>query len=183
MTDELFWTIFGAIGTTIGSIATALAVVVALWQTKFSNKKRLKLKFNEPITLMQSSTGQKVGEYIGVSITNIGNREIIIADWSILYSNKKDKRRIKIMTDLQGLLKVTLPHHLPIEQNLDLSYERQHFIKLVSELVEKKEANPKRKIKFQIMDTTGKKYFTYSKYSALVYAEEYTENQGRADCT
>ena len=40
MTDELFWTIFGSIGTTIGSIATAAAVIVALWQTKFSNNKK-----------------------------------------------------------------------------------------------------------------------------------------------
>ena len=71
MNDELFWTIFGAIGTTIGSLATAAAVVVALWQKKFSNKKKLKLHFNEPITLFNPIAGAIEGDYIGVTITNI----------------------------------------------------------------------------------------------------------------
>ena len=35
----LFWTAFGAIGTTAGAIATAIAVIVALWQVKHAEKK------------------------------------------------------------------------------------------------------------------------------------------------
>lgn len=38
---NLFWNAFGAIGTTVGSIATAVAVIVALWQTKFNEKKEI----------------------------------------------------------------------------------------------------------------------------------------------
>ena len=33
---NLFWTAFGAIGGTLGAVATTAAVVVALWQTKYS---------------------------------------------------------------------------------------------------------------------------------------------------
>ena len=40
----LFWTAFGAIGGTFGALATAAAVIVALWQTKYANKKKLKIR-------------------------------------------------------------------------------------------------------------------------------------------
>lgn len=33
---NLFWNAFGAVGGTVGACATAGAVVVALWQTKYS---------------------------------------------------------------------------------------------------------------------------------------------------
>ncbi|MCI8540271.1 MAG: iron-containing alcohol dehydrogenase [Erysipelotrichaceae bacterium] len=52
----LFWTAFGAIGTTLGSFATAIAVIVALWQTKYSTKKKLKLVFNDNIKIYNSVT-------------------------------------------------------------------------------------------------------------------------------
>lgn len=42
---NLFWTAFGAIGGTLGALATFIAVIVALWQTKFSYKKKLQLSF------------------------------------------------------------------------------------------------------------------------------------------
>lgn len=47
----LFWTAFGAIGGTIGALATATAVFVALWQTKYSNKKKLKLAFSDDVVI------------------------------------------------------------------------------------------------------------------------------------
>lgn len=175
--DELFWTIFGAIGTTIGSIATAAAVVVALWQAKFSTKKKLKLHFNDPITIVDPNSGKSIGDYIGVTITNIGNREVIISDWSIICSNGKKNNRYKIMTELQGILKKTLPYRLPIEESLDLSYERKYFVSGVCNMIEKQEINPNKKLKFQIMDTTGKEYIVYSKLIASVYASEHTGNK------
>ena len=44
---NLFWTAFGAIGGTLGAVATTAAVVVALWQTKYSQKKIIKLTFSD----------------------------------------------------------------------------------------------------------------------------------------
>lgn len=41
---------------------------------------------------------------------------------------EKDVRQ-KIMTQLQGVLKVELPKKLEIEQSLDLSYEKKIFFK------------------------------------------------------
>lgn len=48
----LFWNAFGAIGGTLGVLATTIAVIVALWQTKYSQKKKIKLCFNEDITTL-----------------------------------------------------------------------------------------------------------------------------------
>ena len=54
MNWELFWTAFGAIGGTLGAIATTAAVIVALWQTKYANKKQLKVEFSDNIVLVPS---------------------------------------------------------------------------------------------------------------------------------
>ena len=76
----LFWTAFGAIGGTVGAFATAAAVIVALWQTKYNQKKKLKLSFSEDITIVPEN-GNVFYRYIGVSVTNIGNRDVIISNW------------------------------------------------------------------------------------------------------
>lgn len=36
----LFWTAFAAIGQVVGAFATALAVIITLWQIKFFNRKK-----------------------------------------------------------------------------------------------------------------------------------------------
>lgn len=82
----LFWTAFGAIGGTIGSIATAAAVIVALWQTKYNYKKKLKLSFSNNITIVPEN-GNKFYHYVGVTITNIGNRDVIIKNWGFILNN------------------------------------------------------------------------------------------------
>lgn len=48
---NLFWSAFGAIGGTLGAVATTAAVVVALWQTKYSQKKIIKLAFSDNFQL------------------------------------------------------------------------------------------------------------------------------------
>ena len=67
---NLFWTAFGAIGGTLGAVATTAAVVVALWQTKYSQKKIIKLGFSDNFQLYNPNTGESV-KFIGISVTNI----------------------------------------------------------------------------------------------------------------
>lgn len=38
--EILFWTALATIGQVIGAIATALAVIITLWQIKFANRKK-----------------------------------------------------------------------------------------------------------------------------------------------
>lgn len=49
---NLFWTAFGAIGGTLGALATFVAVTVALWQTKLNYKKKVQLSFTDNITIV-----------------------------------------------------------------------------------------------------------------------------------
>lgn len=60
-----------------GGVATTLAVIVALWQTKYTHKKKLKIYFIDNFQLYNQNTGASV-KYIGVRITNIGNRKLIV---------------------------------------------------------------------------------------------------------
>lgn len=118
----------------------------------------MNVSFNDPVTILNPNTGENLGEYIGVSIVNVGNRGVIITDWSIILS----KRRAKIMTDLQGLLKVSFPNKLDIEESLDLYYDKKFFLAFLQDSLSKKDINAKDRVKFQIMDNTGKKYTVFS---------------------
>lgn len=129
----LFWTAFGTIGTILGAIATTFAVIVALWQTKYSTKKKLKLIFNDNIKVYDNKTLKLLNEYVGITIINVGNRDVNITDWSMVI----DKRRIKIITQLQGVLKIELPKKIEIENTLDLNYEKDLFLKTIKDILEK----------------------------------------------
>ena len=58
---ELFWTAFGAIGTTIGSIATAIAVGVAVMQYKQPVRKKIKLDFSKVYIWDEETWAYRIG--------------------------------------------------------------------------------------------------------------------------
>jgi len=93
--QNLFWNAFGAIGGTVGALATAGAVAVALWQTKFSQNKKLKVSFTDDIAVVPDG-GNVVYRYVGVSVVNIGNRDVILSSWGFELSNGQ---RILIVPD------------------------------------------------------------------------------------
>lgn len=66
----------------LGVVATFSAVVVALWQTKYANKKKLKCQFIKDNTVVNPSTGDKK-LYVGMSISNIGNKKVILTNWGL----------------------------------------------------------------------------------------------------
>ena len=150
MIGESFWIMLGA-------VAAVAAVVVKLWQIIFSNRKKLKLHFYE------------LDEVIGIAVTNVGNREIRVAEWLIIGAG------YKCLIDTWENFSVPLPHILHIEERVDLLYRRIFFIKQVSYLIQNKKIKPNKKVKFQITDTTGKEYYTYSNSIASTYASECTE--------
>ena len=83
---SLFWDAFGAIGGTVGALATAAAVIVALWQTKFSVRKKLKLSF-DPHTVVMTPQNQKV-RFVSLTVVNIGNRDVVIQKWGFRVGKK-----------------------------------------------------------------------------------------------
>lgn len=145
---NLFWAAFGAIGGTVGALATAAAVIVALWQTKYSYKKKLKLSFTDNITIVPEN-GSAFYHYIGVTVINIGNRDVVIQNWGF---DLDDGTKIMIVPDTSPLgrvLQVQLPHRLQIEEGTTLYYERRCFVTFLKRILAIE--NFKRTKKFSFM--------------------------------
>lgn len=165
---NIFWTAFGAIGGTIGALATAGAVIVALWQTKFAQKKKLKLLINEDIKILAQNT-ENVYEYVGVTATNIGNRDIIINSWGI---KLHDGSRIVILNDvsrIDKLIQINLPHKIAIEESIDLMYSKKHFRDVLCKSVQNKKVLENKKLEFYVKDSTGKFYIVKTSKKIKTY--------------
>ena len=85
---NLFWTAFSAIGQAVGAIATSAAVIVALWQIRYANRKKVKLSFSDK-NVVFSGNGNLEFHFVNMTVTNIGNKNIIIRNWGIKVSKKK----------------------------------------------------------------------------------------------
>lgn len=167
---NLFWTAFGAIGGTVGALATAAAVIVALWQTKYNFKKKVKVRFTDNAMAINDTLKQKL---ICVEVINIGNRDIIVQNWGI----KTKKREYCIFTGAATNpffrnLNKQLPYTVRIEELFSLYYPFDLFKKQANDLIETKEINPLDKVSFYFHDSTGKEYIVKTSKTAQQYVSE-----------
>lgn len=162
-----FWSAFGAIGGTVGALATTAAVIVALWQTKYSYKKKLKLSFTDNITITPMSGDESVFyHYIGVTVTNIGNRDVVIQNWGF---DLDDGTKMIIVPDISPFgrsIQVQLPHRLQIEEGISLYYEKTFFRNALEDSITKGKLRKNKKIQFFVTDSTYKKHYVKSNKSA-----------------
>ena len=159
---NLFWTAFGAVGGTVGALATFTAVVVALWQTKISYKKKLKLSFTDDIAVVPDN-GSNYYRYIGVTVTNIGNRDVVIQKWGFVCH---DKSMMQIITDTSKIgrvIQTSLPHKLHIEESINLYYDKTLFHTFLDENIKKGSLKLDKRIKFYVTDSTSKNYYVKTK--------------------
>ncbi len=70
----IFWTAFGAIGQAVGAIATAAAVIVALWVTM--SERTVKIKISAGLRLIISGDGSPAIDVIAIRLTNVGLRGV-----------------------------------------------------------------------------------------------------------
>ena len=167
---NLFWTAFGAIGGTLGAVATTAAVVVALWQTKYSQKKIIKLAFSDNFQLYNPNTGESV-KFIGISVTNIGNRKVIIRTWGVHL--KEGSAIVMPPVDANGIEKMAytkLPQTLDLEESIDLQWQKdkfQLFLEANEDNIEKSKP-----LVFYVNDSTGKQYTVKTKENASCYFKE-----------
>ena len=155
---EILSLIIGA----IGAIATFCAVVVALWQTKYSDRKKLKCKFIEHNAVCRGATHKN---YVCMSITNVGNKKVIINSWGI----KRKNGYIMILTSgfekdaFDKAVAVKTPYHLEVEENVSFFYDKALFPDVLNEAIQKGEIEADKKICFVVYDSTGRAYYTKSK--------------------
>ena len=171
---NLFWTAFGAIGGTVGALATAAAVIVALWQTKYNFKKKIRVKFTDSSIAVNDVSKRKL---ICVEIINIGNRDVNIQSWGFKVNKKKQFLLYTYLADDPFLksLNPKFPHAIKIEESQSLYYPLALFKEQMADFLKSKEIHPSKKIEFFIKDSTGKEYAVKTPKSVKWYALVDTE--------
>ena len=166
---NLFWTAFAAIGQAVGAIATAAAVIVTLWQIKYANRKRLRLSFSDKNVLF-SENGNFEFHFVNLTVTNIGNRNVIIKNWGIKVSKKQN---LLIVPDIKNpivkMIQKPLPCTLEPEESMDLVFDIKLFLgKQVKDGV----FSEKDKLTLYVTDSTGKMYFVKSEKTIKKYIDD-----------
>lgn len=164
---NLFWTAFGAIGATLGATATTAAVIVALWQTKYSQKKKLSLEFTDNFQLYNPNTGASL-KFVGLSVTNVGNRKVIIQTWGV-YLNE-GSAIVMPPPDVKGMEKLAytkLPQVLDVEESIDLQWQIDRFQTFLES--NKDNICKNKPLVFFVKDSTGKQYTVKTRKNASCY--------------
>lgn len=169
---NLFWTAFAAIGQAVGAISTAAAVIVTLWQIKYANRKRLRLSFSDK-NVVFSENGNLEFHFVNLTVTNIGNRNVIIKNWGIIVSKKQN---LLIVPDIKNpivkMIQKPLPCTLEPEESMDLVFEIKLFLRNLREQVKDGVFSEKDKLTLYVVDSTGKMYFVKSEKTIKKYIDD-----------
>lgn len=82
----LFWTAFGAVGTTLGPLATAIAVIIAVIQYRQPLVKKLNIRFVSAFHVSRIRAGEHL---LSINIANTGIRDIVISNVYLSIGKKK----------------------------------------------------------------------------------------------
>ena len=182
---NLFWTAFGAIGGTVGAVATTAAVIVALWQTKYANRKKLKVEFSDNIVVVPSQEDLlHKREYVGVSVTNIGNRRAKVCNWQVCFPDGNSFLISQDTSPIGKILSPPWPVLLEPEEQASQYWEKRLFYTLIREEAPKYKKK-KCYISWIVKDSTNKKYKVRSQKTIAEYfneAEDYFNSNTRTDC-
>ncbi len=169
---NLFLTAFAAIGQAVGAIATAAAVIVTLWQIKYANRKRLRLSFSDKNVLF-SENGNFEFHFVNLTVTNIGNRNVIIKNWGIKVSKKQN---LLIVPDIKNpivkMIQKPLPCTLEPEESMDLVFDIKLFLKNLRKQVKDGVFSEKDKLTLYVTDSTGKMYFVKIEKTIKKYIDD-----------
>ena len=94
----------------------------------------MKISFTDDIAVVPDG-GNVVYRYVGVSVVNIGNRDVILSSWGFELSNGQ---RILIVPDTSRIGKavsIVLPYKLSLEEAKTLMYAEPLFFTVVREYV------------------------------------------------
>lgn len=150
------------------ALATALAAIIALWQTRYQNRKKVKIAFNERVIY---ALGHSIGlatnyEYVSLDVVNTGNRKIIIKSYGI----KLDDNQIwVILPEKTPIGSITLPVELDIEQCVSITWTKESFIKVLHDL---NKYPVGKRVPFFVQDTTGTYYMCKSSKTIQQYLDE-----------
>lgn len=150
----VFWTAFGAIGTTLGSLITAVAVVVAVKQYTEPLTKRIMIKFTSAIPV-----GLPIdAPLLCISVANSGIRPICISD--IRFNvGKKDLFLGAVQFTIPGALsQLSFPAEVQPEGKIDMYLNQKQVSQFLAESIADGCLNKRTPVKIAVMDQTGGRY-------------------------
>ncbi len=156
----LFWNAFSAIGTTTGSLITAIAIIIAIKQYKQPITKKISIMFNfeTPIT---NEGFHKL--WANIEVTNIGARPIKIINIALNFG-KKQLYILNIQNpELQQLV---LPTILNQEENANMHFKLDKLAFELSRHIKNKAINEKKKFSIVVIDSANKRYYYKTKWNA-----------------
>lgn len=155
---NIFWSAFGAIGTTIGSLITAGAVVIAVKQYKQPLKKVIKVEFTSAVSLNEIS-GRSLCFYC-VSIKNKGIRTVQINSINI----KGNKKKLWINNaQFNSNAKVNLPIKIEPEENIDFLFEIENLKNALRTAVSDRVLRKNQRLIIFATDSLGDNYYCKTK--------------------
>ncbi len=150
---NLFWTAFGAIGGTLGALATTAAVIVSLWQTKIAYKKKLKISFSDNSAI---PVKDKLVQVVTFNISNVGNKDVVLSGLKL---TQKEGYDLVILPPYLKYKTIEFPNELKQEHSATLVMEMNDFIANYNEIVEKMPKLRNKKIKIVVTDSVGHNYY------------------------
>lgn len=158
MSRSEFWTMWSALATTGGAIATFGAVVVALWQSRLQNRKRLEVTLN----ISQSIPDGK--HFLSVSVSNRGNREVTLNRFSWQY---KDGSSAYIPYQLCLFISngktISFPYKLPLENSVTILCPIEQVRHALKNDINNNLITPYDKLKVFVIDSLGDIFYSKNK--------------------
>ncbi|MCI6195220.1 MAG: hypothetical protein MR651_09625 [Faecalibacterium sp.] len=154
------------------AIATAFAAIIALWQTRYQNRKKVKITFNESVIYAFGGSLELADkcQYVSLDVVNTGNRKIIISSYGI---KLPDGYKWVILQEPTPAGIIKLPAELDIEQCVSFAWKKDKFIMQLQNL---SDYPRNKKIPFFVQDTAGTYYIFKSPKTIQQYLDE-AENQ------
>lgn len=167
MNWSLFWEAFGAIGTTVGSLITAIAVIVAVIQYKQPLIKKVKITTGTSFSVCNQVLGENC---LCISLMNTGIRSVIITN---IYLNAGKENLVinNLMVDYSSAdFKVEFPKEIHPESTINIHIPYSQLSDSMTNVLNRKKINPNQKIKILATDTTLGKYYCKTKLKAKYIA-------------
>lgn len=97
--------------------------------------------------------------FVNLSVTNIGNKNVIVRNWGMKGPKKSNYLLVQDITNpIIKILKKPLPHTLEPEYTIDLVFDLKFFLKNLKEQTEQGSFAMNDKLTLYVVDTTGKEY-------------------------
>ena len=155
---NLFWSAFGAIGTTLGSLITACAVVIAVKQYRQPLKKIIEVSITSAIGLDDVGNTKT---FHNISVKNKGIRTVKIN--SINLQGLGTKKLWINNAQYESNAKVELPVTVEPEECKDFLFEVENFTRGIRQAIKDNMIKENQRLIVFVTDSLGENYYCKAK--------------------